>query len=121
MFANNLSVTIGADAARVLTRVNQDNYGSTYRLATPSEFTELVIRNSTARESNQLYDRHTAELRHTKYAAADGSAPETNYVASSSFKTRRTGGDPTRLSDVTKALNGLVNTSLVGGMVQGES
>lgn len=121
MFANTLSLVIGADAARTLTRVNQDNYGSTYRLATPTEFTELVIRNSSAKEGGLLYDRHNAELRHTVYADGVSVLVETNYISSCSFKTRRTGGNPTRLSDVTKAINLLVNNTLVAGMVQGES
>lgn len=119
MFANTLSITIGADAARVLTRVNQDNFGSTYRLATDVEMTELVIRNSTAREAGVLYDRHNAELRHTQYAT--DVLPERHYVASTTFKTRRTGGSPTRLADVEKAMIAVVNTTLVTGMVQGES
>lgn len=119
MFANTLSVTIGADAARVLTRVNQDNYGSTYRLATATEFTEILIRNSTGRESGVLYDRHNAELRHTTYATEV--LAETYYSATTTFKTRRQGGDPSRLANVEKALNTLVSTSLVDGMVNGES
>lgn len=121
MFANTLSITIGTDSARVLTRVNQDDYSSVYRLASATEFCELVIRNSTASESGRVYDRHNAELRLTTYASADGSTPETHYVASNTFRTRRTGGDPARLVDVTKAMNTLVSTSLVTGMSQGES
>lgn len=119
MFANTLSVVIAAEAARVLVRINQDSFGSTYRLSTATELTELVIRNSTAKESNVLYDRHNAELRHTQYAT--DVLPERHYVASTTFKTRRTGGDPGRLADVEKAIISLVNTTLVAGMVQGES
>lgn len=120
MFANTLSVTIGADSARVLTRINQDGFGSTYRLATALELTELVIRNGTSKENgNILYDRHNVELRHTTYATT--TVPESNYVASTTFKTRRAGGDPTRLADVEKAMASLVTTSLVAGLVQGES
>ncbi len=119
MFANTLSVTIGADSARVLTRVNQDSFGSTYRLASATEFTELVIRNSSSKEGGLLMDRHNVELRHTKYAT--DILPEVFYSASTTFKTRRVGGDPTRLADVEKAMIALVNTSLVTGMVQGES
>lgn len=119
MFANTLSVTVGADAARVLVRINQDSFGSTYRLSTALELTELVIRNSTAKEANVLYDRHNAELRHTTYAT--DVLPERHYVASTTFKTRRTGGDPGRLADVTKAILSLVSATLVTGMVQGES
>ena len=119
MFANTLSVTIGTDSARILTRINQDQFGSVYRLATASELTELVIRNNTARENNNLYDRHNAELRHTQYAT--DTLPERHYVASTTFKTRRQGGDPARLADVEKAMASLVTTSLVSGMVQGES
>lgn len=121
MFGNTLGVTIGADAVRNLTRVNQDNYGSTYRLATATEFTELVIRNSTSKEGGYVYDRHNAELRLTVYGAADGSSPEKHYVASTTFRTRRSGGDPTRLADVTKALGSMIASALVTGMVQGES
>lgn len=119
MFANTLSITIGADSARVLTRINQDQYGSVYRLATALELTELVIRNNTAKEQNLLYDRHNAELRHTVYAT--DLLPERHYVASTTFKTRRQGGDPTRLADVEKAMASIVTTTLVAGMVQGES
>lgn len=119
MFANTLTVKIGTDADRVLTRVNQDNYGSVYRLATDLEITELYIRNSVANEKGFPTDRHNAELRHTVYAT--DVAPERVYVASNTFKTRRAGGNPSYLSDVTKAVNSLVSTSLVAGMVQGES
>ena len=118
MFANTLSITIGADSARVLTRINQDSFGSTYRLANAAEITEVLVRNSTARESGQVYDRHNVELRHTQYAT--GLLPERHYVASSSFKTRRVGGDPSRLSDVCGALLALAGT-LKSGLVQGES
>lgn len=123
MFANTLSVTIGADSARVLTRVGEFNGVSTYRLATALELTELVIRSRSANEgkspSQHLMDVHNAELRHTTYATAV--SPERYYVASTTFKTRRQGGDPTRLADVEKAMTSLVSTSLVAGMVQGES
>lgn len=120
MFSNTLSVIIGSDAARVLTRINQDSFGSQYRLATATEITEILIRNSTGRENGFVYDRHNIELRHTQYAATDGTAPERHYVASSTFKTRRSGGDPARLSDLVGALVTQV-TALKAGMVQGES
>lgn len=119
MFANTLSITIGVEAARVLTRINQDSFGSTYRLSTAAELHELVIRNSTAKEAGVLYDRHNAELRSTQYAT--DLLPERHYVASTTFKTRRAGGDPSRLADVEKSIIALVNTTLVAGMVQGES
>lgn len=119
MFANTLSVTIGGDSARVLTRINQDSFGSTYRLASATELTELVIRNQTAREGGLLYDRHNVELRSTVYATE--STPERHYVGSATFKTRRVGGDPTRLASVQKALQTLAAASLIDGMVQGES
>lgn len=119
MFANTLSVTIGTDAARVLTRINQDNFGSTYRLATSLEMTELLIRHSTQKEGGFVTDRHNAELRHIVYAT--DVLPERSYTASTTFKTRRTGGDPTRLEQVEKSLIALVNSTLATGMVQGES
>lgn len=119
MFANTLTVKIGTDADRVLTRINQDQFGSVYRLATATELCELVIRNSSSKESNLLYDRHNAELRLTEYAT--DLAPERHYVASTTFKTRRTGGDPARLANVEKAMASVVTTTLVTGMVQGES
>lgn len=120
MFANTMGITIGADAARILTRINQDNNGSTYRLATALEFNELIIRNTTSKISGELYDVHNVEYRLTKYAVP-GVSVEQNYVASCTFKTRRNGGDPTRLSDVQKALNGTVTSALALGMASGES
>lgn len=119
MFANTLSVTIGADAARVLTRVNQDNYGSTYRLASATEFSELVIRNSSSKQGGVVLDRHNVEFRHTTFATP--TTPETYYVASNSFYTRRIGGSPLRLENVQKAVNTLASASLITGMTQGES
>lgn len=120
MFANTLALTIGADSARTLTRVNQDNNGSTYKLATSLEYNEMLIRNSTAKIGGILYDVHNVEYRLTTYEVP-GVSPERNYVASSTFKTRRVGGDPTRLADCQKALNVLEASTLIAGMVAGES
>jgi ADP-ribosylglycohydrolase len=68
MFSDTLTVTING-AAKVLTRINQDQYSSEYRLReTLGEYT-LRLRNTAYTDKTRAIrvDRHNVELIHTLY------------------------------------------------------
>jgi hypothetical protein len=116
MLANTLTVTINA-VAKVLTRVNQDNYSSEYRLTTALESLVLKIRNTTEKSNGFTYTRHNVDLNWTIFATT--TAVEQNYVASQTFKQRvGANSDPTVLVQEVAGLATLVNaqaTAIAGG------
>lgn len=115
MLANTLTVTINS-VAKILVRVNQDNFGSQYQLKTATESLVLKIRNSTEKSAGYNYDRHNLEISYLIYAT--GVAPEQHYTASSTFRCRSVGSDPASLVYLVKACNALVDsvaTAVAGG------
>jgi len=115
MLANTLTVTIDS-VAKVLVRVNQDQFSSQYQLKTALESLVLKVRNTTEKQSGFVYDRHNVELSYLIYATVDDS--EKHYVVSQTFKNRSVGGDPAYLAKCVAGLATLVNaqsTSIVGG------
>lgn len=71
MFADTITVTINA-VAKVLTRINQDNYCSEYVLRGATEQFVLNIRNTKYTDKVRQVEvhRHNFELVHTVYPVA---------------------------------------------------
>jgi hypothetical protein len=118
MLANTLTVTINS-VAKVLTRVNQDNFSSQYQLVTATESLILKIRNTTEKQSSYSYDRHNVELSWLIFATS--TVLEQHYVASQTFR-RRIGAfsDPTVLVQEVAGLATLVNAQATA-IAAGES
>lgn len=117
MFANTLTITINS-VARILTRVNQDNYGSVYRLKDATQEFTLKFRNSTeASDGVEPLERHNMFFEHIVYATS--TTTEKKYTMSSTLRMRKT-SDPAYLAFVVPAFNTLLN-SQAAGLITGES
>jgi hypothetical protein len=70
-FADPAVVTI-ASVAKNMVRINQDGYGSTYRLRGADDDFTLVVRNSSYKDkkSGANMDRHSVDLTHTIFATS---------------------------------------------------
>lgn len=66
-FGSTLTVTVNA-VAKVLNRINQDNYGSTYALFGSLDEYSVNIRHSKVKRKGIEFDRHNVELVHLVYA-----------------------------------------------------
>jgi hypothetical protein len=70
MIADPASVTIGG-TARSLAKINQDDYGSTYRLRLTDRDITMTVRNTSRNEkSGKIIDRHNIELTETVFPVA---------------------------------------------------
>lgn len=118
MLANTLTLTINS-VAKVLTRINQDNYGSEYRLKSATEVLTLQIRNSTEKatvKSPSVIDRHNMFFEHTVYAVP-GTSPE-YYYSMSAVMRMNSSSDPAQLGHIVPAFNTLLNAqaaAIIGG------
>lgn len=68
-FGSTVTITINS-VAKVLNRINQDNYGSEYFLRSTSEEYRMKVRHSkeSAQKDGTVNDRHNVEITHTVYA-----------------------------------------------------
>jgi uncharacterized linocin/CFP29 family protein len=116
MLANTLTLTINS-VAKVLTRINQDNFGSEYRLISASERIILKIRHSSTTSANVKFDQHNVLVEWTKIPAA----PALPSVLTVSTTLRgQIGTDPAELDYLSDALGVLVAAQLAA-IVQGDS
>lgn len=116
MFANTLTVTISG-VAKVLTRVNQDNYGSTYLLKDGTQEFRLQFRNSSENSAPETIDRHNAFFEWTVYATS--TATEKYYSCTSTFRLRKS-SDPAILGAMATGFATLVSAQQ-SGLIGGES
>lgn len=117
MLANTLTLTVNG-AAKVLTRINQDNYGSEYRLTSATERYTLKIRHSTQKGKNGVqFDVHNVLVEHTVFATV--SALEQNLTVSTTLR-GQIGTDPVALDNLSDALGVLV-AAQAAAIVQGDS
>lgn len=67
-FGATITITVNA-VAKVLNRVNQDNYGSEYKLATSTDSWKLLIRHSTDSVDSDgvTMERHNMYLEHITF------------------------------------------------------
>lgn len=115
MFANTLTLTINA-VAKVLTRINQDNYGSEYRLDSSTEKYTLKIRHSTQSSPAGVVQVHNMMVEHKVYATL--TVPERIITVSTNLRGGY-GTDPVALGYLSNAL-GVLATAQMAGLVQGE-
>lgn len=113
-FGATVTVTVNA-VAKVLNRINQDNYGSEYYLRSATDEYRMKIRHSkeSPQADGRVFDRHNVELTHTVYAT--GSTPEIKRIASSTFRVLST-DDLTAAGYLTAAFIDYVD----GGTVQAD-
>lgn len=116
MLANTLTLTI-ATVAKTLTRINQDNYGSEYRLVSASERITLKIRHSKNSSNGVQFDQHNVMVEWTKIPAAPA-LPSTMTV--STTLRGQFGTDPAELDSLSDALGVLVAANLAA-IVQGDN
>lgn len=117
MFANTLTITIDG-AAKVLTRVNQDNFGSNYRLSSSGEVMNLRFRNPTDNsKKTEPNDRHTMFFEHVIFATP--TETEKRYSVSATIRLSND-GDPAYMVKVVAGFKTLLDAQSTG-MVNGES
>lgn len=117
MFANTLTITINA-VANVLTRVNQDNYGSEYVKKTATDVMTLKFRNSVeSPKGESKVDRHNMLFEHRVFATT--TVPERLYTMSAVIRIRD-GGDPAYLDQLAAGFNTLLAAQKTG-LIAGES
>jgi hypothetical protein len=70
-FGSTATITINA-VAKVLNRINQDNYGSEYYLRSTLEDYRMKIRHSkeAPQADGRQFDRHNVEVTHTVFATS---------------------------------------------------
>jgi len=113
-FGATLTLTVNS-VAKVLNRINQDNFGSEYYLRASTEEYRMKIRHS--KESPQVdgryFDRHNVEVTHTVFAS--GGNPAVTKVFTTNNRVLST-------DDVTNAgyLNAAVLAYLASGTVQAD-
>lgn len=110
-FGATITVTVNA-VAKVLNRINQDNYGSEYYLRSSTDEYRLKIRHSkeSPQSDGRYFDRHNIELTHTVYAV--GATPAVTRIASSTFRILST-DDLTLAGYLTAALIDYVDSGTV--------
>lgn len=118
MFANTLTITISA-VAHILTRVNQDNYGSLYRKKTATDVMTLQFRNSTEKDkaSGASIDRHNMFFEHRLYATATD--VEKLYTCSTVYRLKDA-ADPAALKAIGVGFATLL-AAQKDGLIDGES
>lgn len=116
MFANTITLTINS-VDKVLTRVNQDNFGSAYKYTSDTELIQLQFRNATEKNALGDVDRHNMFVERTVFAT---STDQEKYFSFSATLRARRGSSPTSLSQLTAGAQ-TVLTAQLSGLVQGES
>jgi hypothetical protein len=117
MLSNTLTITIDG-VANVLTRINQDNYGSEYRKKSATELMTLLIRNSTEKataSSPYPVERHNMFFERTVFATPTD--VEKYYSVSAVMRARST-SDPDYLADAVVGFNALLGAqaaAIIGG------
>lgn len=119
MFANTLTLTI-ATVAKVMTRNNQDNFGSVYEYTSPDglELIKLQIRHSTDNSKDGPINRHNVFIERTLLSSTLGVAPK--YFSVTATLRDRVGSGPADLASLWAASSTLLGT-LVAGLVVKEN
>jgi hypothetical protein len=84
-FGATLTVTVNA-VAKVLNRINQDNYGSEYYLRSTTDEYRMKIRHSkeAPQADGRRFDRHNVELTHVVFATS--TTPVVTRIVSSTLR-----------------------------------
>jgi len=116
MLANTLTLTVNS-VAKVLTRINQDNYGSEYRLLSATERYTLKIRHASQTAGGNKFDSHNVFVEHVVFATP--TVGEKTMTVSSTLRGQQ-GTDPVALNKLSDALGALV-AAQAAALVQGEA
>ncbi|DAD50252.1 coat protein [ssRNA phage Gerhypos.2_11] len=117
MKANTLTLTVNA-VAKVLTRVNQDNFGSTYTLLSATDSWTLKFRNSTeVAKDKTLFGRHNVYVEYIVFATP--TTVQKSYTISTTLRMSQS-SDPAYLAYISSALSTLMTTE-APGLIGGES
>jgi hypothetical protein len=118
MLANTLTLTVNA-VAKVLVRINQDNYGSEYRLLSDTERYTLKIRHSSTKPKNgdSGFDSHNVMVEHVVFPTLT-TLGKTMTV--STTLRGEVGSSPVNLDYLSDALGVLV-AAQAAALVQGEA
>lgn len=115
MFANTLTLNLTSDI--VLTRRNQDKYGSEYVYRSTTEEAKLLIRQSTTvQKDGRVFNSFNLMVEHVVFATV--STVERTNTASVTVRFEQ-GASLTHTSEYASALFEQVNT-LMSGLLQGE-
>ncbi len=116
MFANTLTLTIDG-AAKTLNRINQDNYGSEYKMSSGTELITMLIRHSVDKPAGDVINRHNIYIERVIYATPTS----TEKYFSTTFTLReRRGSDPADLLKLAQGFYTLAAT-IDDGLVVGEN
>jgi len=102
-----ITITVNA-IAKVLPRINQDNYGSVYRLKEADDEWQLTIRHSYEGKPGPLQmERHNVDFVHTRFVGTDRTP-----VVTQTYTIMRNprAYDPVDTTNIAKALAVWVNT-----------
>lgn len=118
MLANTLTLTVNS-VAKVLTRMNQDNYGSEYRLVSDTEKYTLKIRHQFGQKASggRVFDTHNVVVEHVVFATPTTLAKT---MTVSTTLRGEVGTLPANLDSLSDALGVLV-AAQAAALVQGES
>lgn len=121
MFSNTITITIATGQDRVLRRVNQDNFGSTYQFSDADESITMLIRHST----DSLDSDGIAMKRHNVYFERIVFPTPTELMKKQSFTvTMRVGRyeDPAVVSDIAAGVNAWLGTDTnLADLAEGEN
>lgn len=118
MFANTLSVTIGGTAV-TLTRVNQDNFGSTYFGVDGTDKVELVISHELPKARGASGESHLVRMNIEHYDVAGVYQRQSSaWVVIKTFDGTQ---DATHSLECFDALRGLVTSTMAGQLINRES
>lgn len=116
MFANTLTLTIDG-VAKSLLRINQDSYGSEYKMSSGTELIRLLVRHSTENAKGGIVNRHNVFVEQIVYATPT----TTEKLHSATFTLReRQGSDPLATLKLLQGMYVLLAT-LDDGLVVGEN
>lgn len=116
MFANTLTLTIDG-AAKVLNRVNQDNFGSTYQLKSGTEKIDMQIRHSVDKLPAGNVNRHNIFVEMVVFATP--TVTEKYFSATYTLRERES-SDPAYLDKLSVGMLTLL-ASLDTGLTVGEN
>jgi len=116
MFANTLTLTVNG-TPRTLTRVNQDNYGSEYKVKNSVEAISMKIRHSTDNQGGRRFARHNVYVEWVLY----GTPTSVEQVYTFGYTIRDLEqSDPAGAKDLALGMSTLID-EILDGLVVGEN
>lgn len=119
MIGETLTVTYDG-VAKVLNRINQDNYTSEYFVRDAVESFTVRVRhsNESVRAGQPAYERHQVDL--TRVVFATPTSPERQFQAYTVIRLQK-GSDPDQAEKLTAALCGLESAAFIDKIVGWQS